>query len=266
MRFIYTRLFAVFFAFVFIVFVLVFLNSIGKLESIQKVFLYAPRPFISVAKAVGYPVKIFFYSLYHLRQIAKENTDLVLEISQLRQELVLFEQEKKENEALRKELQFVKSTNLKLIPCVALSETVIGLSDSVYINCGEETGVSEGMGVISQGYLIGKISRAGKNLSTVLLATGSNFLTDGKILTSNSQGLVKGSFGSGLVIDQLPQNDKIEKGSLVVTAGISEKIPKNILVGEVGDLVSSSNELFKKAIIVSPIDFRNLNFVFVVRP
>jgi len=50
-----------------------------------------------------------------------------------------------------------------------------------------------------------------------------------------------------------------------VSAGINSQIPKNILIGEVSDVLSTSNDLFKKAALTSPIDFNNLEFVFVVK-
>jgi cell shape-determining protein MreC len=51
----------------------------------------------------------------------------------------------------------------------------------------------------------------------------------------------------------------------VVTAGINPEIPKNILIGRVSQVLSSGNDLFKRAALVSPIDFNNLQFVFVVK-
>jgi cell shape-determining protein MreC len=46
---------------------------------------------------------------------------------------------------------------------------------------------------------------------------------------------------------------------------VNEKIPKNLAIGEVGEIITGQNELFKKATLLSPVDFGSLNFVFVVK-
>ncbi|MCL5775333.1 MAG: rod shape-determining protein MreC, partial [Patescibacteria group bacterium] len=133
------------------------------------------------------------------------------------------------------------------------------------LNCGSADGVQEGQAVISQGYLVGKITYAGKTTSNALLAVSSKFSTDARLSQTNATALAVGSFGSGLILDQLAQTQNLQKGWQVVTAGINQRIPKNLLIGEVGDMLSSGSDLFKRASVVSPIDFDNLEFVFVVK-
>jgi rod shape-determining protein MreC len=162
-------------------------------------------------------------------------------------------------------LGFVKNTPLSLSACTVLSENPFGQTDALVLNCGANDGVVMGQAVISQGYLVGKIIYAGANSSTALLVTDSNFSTDARISQTNTTALVRGSFGSGLILDQVQQTSDLQKGWLVVTAGISQQIPKNILIGQVSDILSSDNDLFKRATLLSPIDFDNLQFVFVVK-
>lgn len=47
-----------------------------------------------------------------------------------------------------------------------------------------------------------------------------------------------------------------------MTAGINAQI-QNILIGQVSDIISSVNDLSKRAAIISPVDFSNLGFVFL---
>jgi rod shape-determining protein MreC len=125
--------------------------------------------------------------------------------------------------------------------------------------------VDNGEAVISQGYLVGKIIYAGPRSSTALLITAADFSTDARVSQTDATALVAGSFGSGIILDQVRQTDDLQKGWLVVTAGVNAKIPKNILIGQVSDILSSDNDLFKRAALLSPIDFDNLQFVFVVK-
>ena len=176
-----------------------------------------------------------------------------------------FDKESRENEALRKELGFFRTAELQLTACPVLSNNEFGLSDVVYLSCGKEQGVSEGQAAVSQGYLVGKVIFAGQTVSSMLIAKSSKFLTDAKMSRSGQQGVLKGSFNSGMILDQLSQKTEVESGLLVVTAGIDPKIPKDILLGEAGQVISTGNDLFKKITVLNPVDFNNLKFVFVVK-
>jgi rod shape-determining protein MreC len=237
----------------------------GWLDPVRIAFLNAPRPVAAVAGAVTSPFKNFFSAIYQLKKISDENGELRLEVKQLQQELVGADQQTRENQALRAELGFAKNTRLNLASCTVLSENSFGQSGALVLNCGTNDGINNGEAVISQGYLIGKIIHAGSDSSTVLLITATDFSTDARVSQTNSNALVEGSFGSGIILDQVRQTDDLQKGWLVVTAGINAKIPKNILIGQVSDILSSPNDLFKRAALLSPIDFNNLQFVFVVK-
>lgn len=265
MRFIYTKAFAIFSGCVVALALFMFLQVKGLLDPIRMAILKSPTPVIYLVKAVTNPVKNFFGTIYQLKKISEENIVLQAKVIELQNNLVKEKQAEKENEALRKELGFIKSSKLPLASCSVLSENSFGLSNSLILNCGTDDGVNLGDAVISQNYLVGKISYAGKSYSTVLLSVAADFLADAKISQTGSSALVKGSFGSGLILDQVPQTSPLEKGWLVVTAGINSQIPKNILIGEVGDIISPVSDLFKRAVLVSPIDFHNLEFVFVVK-
>lgn len=264
MRFIYTKTFGVFFACLLVAFLLLFFNSIGRLIWLKKTILMAPKPVIFIIKNSTRPVVNFFSTLYRLRTISRENDQLRYKILNLQQQLADYDKTKKENESLVKELGLLRTSKHKLLPCQTLSEKVFGFSDVVAINCGSKDGVIEGQAVLSNGFLVGKIIQTEKSLSTVLLATSSKFLTDARLSKTNTPGVVNGSYNSGIFFDQLPLTASMEPGWLVVTAGINERIPKNIPIGEIGAIVSSENEFFKKSTLISPVNFGNLEFVLVV--
>lgn len=265
MRFIYTKGFLIFVSCLAALSLLVIFEAKGWVGPLKLALLKAPQPVVSVFSSVARPVKGFFSTAYRLQRLVSENARLEQKAGELSRQLVLLEQYRIENEALKRELGFAKSSGLSLAPCRTLGRNPLRLSDTVTVSCGTEQGVAEGHALISQGYLIGKVIYAGKDTSTVLLVTSSRFSTDAKLSKSGAPGIAGGSFGTGLVFDRLSQNEPVEKGMLVVTAGLSEKVPKSILIGEVGDTISGPNDLFKKTVLVSPVDFSNLDFLFAVK-
>ena len=265
MRFIYSKIFAIFFSCLILVVGLFFLQVKGYLDPVRNLFLQAPRPAIKIFKNLTLTTKSFFKTVFSLHGLVLENQQLKQKVFGLQQNLVDFEQQKKENLALRNELGFFKEAKSELVPCSILTRNALGISDSIVINCGSNQGAEEGRAIVSEGHIVGKITYVYKNTSNVLLATSSKFSADVKLIQSGLKSIIQGSYGSGLILGQLPQNEKVEKGWLVVTAGINEKIPKNYIFGEVGEILSSSTELFKKMTVISPIDFSNLDFVFIAK-
>ncbi len=264
MRFIYSKVFILFTVFLVIILIITFLQVKGFGSIVSNVFVNAPRPVTYVARGVTKPVKSFFSTIYNLKKINVENASLTNQVYKLEQQLADYNQVIRENNILKKELGFVANSKIKYVPCNVLTIDPLGLTSTIVINCGENQGVNTGLGVISQGYLIGKVVYTSKNSSTVMLITSSEFSTDARISKSGESGVVKGSFGSGITVDQLSQNDSLENGDMIVTGGINNKIPKDILIGQVSNIASSPNDLFKKATILSPINFSNLEFVFVI--
>jgi rod shape-determining protein MreC len=265
MRFIYTKAFAIFASCVVLLSLLVFLQQKGWLDPLKLALLNAPRPVIALVSDITVPTRNFFSTIYQLKKISVENGQLRSQVAVLEKELAQDQELTRENQALRNELGFAKTTQFQLASCAVLSENPFGQTDAVILNCGTNDGISSGQAVISQGYLVGKVINTGPRTSTALLITSSSFSTDATVSQTGKSSIVTGSFSSGIMLDQVQQADPLSDGWLVVTAGINPQIPKNILIGQISQILSSNSDLFKRAALTTPIDFSNLQFVFVVK-
>jgi rod shape-determining protein MreC len=265
MRFIYTKTFILFIICLVVLVAGLFFQSRGWLQPIEYGLVQAPRPLAKVARSVSSPVKNFFSTLFTLRSIVRQNTDLTAKVANLQQQVVDIDQLKAENGLLKNELGFVQGTRLHLQPCTVLNIAPPELSDALIISCGEGEGIQEGQALIFQGYVIGTVLHVGKYSSTALLITNDNSAIDAKLSKNTTEGVAKGSFGSGVVFDMVSQNADVQKGDIVVTAGINSRIAKNLVIGEIGDVLSKSNDLFKKVSIVTPVRFHNIDYVFVAK-
>ncbi len=79
-------------------------------------------------------------------------------------------------------------------------------------------------------------------------------------------GLVEGQYGLSFSMTNIPQNQDIREGDLVVTSGLEGKIPKNLLVAKVASIKSIESEIFKTAILTPILNFDNLSNVLVIIP
>jgi len=265
MRFIYTRAFAIFMGCLVAVAILVFLQIKGLTDPLKRALLAIPKPVATLVTGVTRPFVGGVKTIFTLRGIVQENVQLHTRIHNLEQRTVQYDQLIRENESLRKQLGFSQSAPRQLVPCTVLAHDPEGISNTIVISCNKDMGVKLDAAVVSEGYLIGKIIYVGNFTSTARLITHDDSSIDGKLSKTGSSGVVRGSFGSGLVMDLVSQNTGVERGELVVTAGINSLIPKNILVGEVGDVISKPNDLFKTVTVQSPISFPDLDYVFVVK-
>jgi rod shape-determining protein MreC len=264
-RFIYTKTFLAFATVLVLVALLFILQVKGWLQPIQYALIQAPRPVANTARAIAEPVRTFFTTLASLRSVVRENGELRAQVAQLQLAQVQFDKLRTDNDLLRNELKLQAQSPLVLEACTVLSIDPQELSDAMVLSCGSGQGISEGQAVLSQGYLIAKVAYVGKDTSTAILISNAQSSVDARLSKNNTEGVVKGSFGSGMVFDLVSQNAEVASGDLVVTAGINSKIPKDLLIGEVGQVLSGPNDLFKKMSVTSPLRFRATEFVFVVK-
>jgi rod shape-determining protein MreC len=265
MRFIYSKTFLVFAVVLCVIVVALIMQIKGWLQPIEYALIQAPRPISNVVRAVAEPIRTVVTTLGSLSSVVRENGQLRTQVAQLQQQQVQYDKLKSDNDLLRNELKFEAQAKLPLEPCTVLSIDPQELSDAMVLNCGKEQGIAEGQAVVSQGYLIAKVAYVGSYTSTAILISNAQSSVDAQISKNKTEGVVKGSFGSGMVLDLVSQNADVAPGDLVVTAGINSRIPKDVLIGQVGQVLSGPNDLFKKMSITAPVRPRATEFVFVIK-
>lgn len=265
MRFIYTKTFLAFASVLVLIVIGLVMQAKGWLQPIEYALLQAPRPVAAVVRGIAEPIRTVASTLGSLSSIVRENGTLRTQLAQLQQQQVQFDKFKTDNELLRNELRFKAQSDLVLESCTVLSIDPQELSDAMVLSCGKEQGIQEGQAVMSQGYLVAKIAYVGSYTSTALLISNAQSSIDAKLSKDNTEGVVKGSFGSGMVFDLVSQNADVQQNDLVVTAGINARIPKDLLIGQIGSVLSGPNDLFKKMSVTSPVRQRAVQYVFVVK-
>lgn len=248
-----------------ILILLLVLSIRGVGDRFREWAVLVPRPITVAGDFIVRPIRDFFGQLVTLRTLVSEHGVLKARVVELENEVVILQQDRQDKLRLEKELGFVQTTALATTACTVLSRDPQGLTETIIISCGEQEGVKTGQAVVSSGVLVGKIIHVTHSSATVVLLTNPQTAIDASLSRQGISGLLKGSFGSGIILDLLPPDTRVTAGELVVTAGINPIIPKNILIGQVGEVISSPNDLFKKITIQSPVNFHDLRYVFVVR-
>lgn len=207
----------------------------------------------------------FFKGLATIKKINQENSSLKEENLKLESSNAGLLEYKRQNEILRAQLNFA-STNQdkKIIPAQIIAQPAAGFMHYITLNKGKADGAKEGNLVIFGDYLVGKVDKVLENYSQVLLITNNNCLVPVILQNSRATGILKGGL-SGLSVEEIPLDIKIENGENILTRALESESIQGIMVGKVMGVVSKQSEIFQKVSVTSPIDFNKLEFVFIVQ-
>lgn len=204
-------------------------------------------------------------SILLIGQINRENVKLSRENVELSVKVSMLDEVEKENIALRKILGLPVLKDKKVLRADVAGFDPFNPADFLIVNKGKSDGVLKNMPVISEeGALVGKIESASDNSSAVLLIFSSRSSVAAISQNSRSSGVVKGTFGTSLSLDMVPQFDSIREDEILITSGIGGIFPKGIVIGKIESIEASGNEVFKKAGVKAFIESRKLENVIII--
>lgn len=233
---------------------------------IARTVLVAPRFITEPIASISTSIRRFGVGLVSIRRLYVENAELKSRIQALEQDLAKNAGVLSENETLKSMLGFVNRPPANLVACTVIGRDPEGITQALVIGCGTDKGIVVGQGVVSGGYLVGKVVLTRQNTAIVVLLTASTTFVDARVANKKVSGVIKGSYGSGLFLDYIAPTAHVEVGDLVTTAGINGAVPPDVLIGSVSEVSHESGALFDKISVSSPVDFRDVRFVHVLKP
>lgn len=205
----------------------------------------------------------FFSSIGTLKQ---ENERLFGENIRLRAENASLAFLRGENEALRGAVGLKVRERFDLLPAEVIGFGGEGQGGLVVIDHGSTEGVREGMlAVVGESVLVGVVDEVFPFSAKIVLLTNSKSAFGGVTIENGTKGIVNGERGLGLLFDLVLEKDALHQGDRIVTSGVGGGAPRGLLIGTAEDVHESSDRLFQRASIVSPIDFNSLRFVYLIK-
>lgn len=240
------------------------LSSFGALNPAKNAIFVVTKPLTVISNYTVDRFSLFFGNLFHLGAISSENQQLIKENLELQSQLALLKEVQHENEILKNEMGFLsRKGNLNLTSANIIGRSASGYLKTIVIDRGGKDSVKIGQAIISQGFLVGTITKVMESTSEAILITDNNSLVPVVLQDSRGTGLLRGGL-EGLTVEDIPLNIPIKKGEPVVTSGLGGDVPPGISVGQVDDVVSREGEIFQKVTVLSPVKIYFLEFVFVV--
>ena len=172
-----------------------------------------------------------FIFLKNTASLRKENRSLYEENLKLKKFEIISQIYESENLVLKNQLNLIplRVPNFKTVRAISAPGNVF--AHSILLNAGHLDGIERGNAVLFNGIFIGQILKVGKNSSRVLLISDVNSKIP--IVVSNNR-IPSILTGENLVLPSLqflPNNVKIDDGSIVQTSGHGGLLPAGIPIG-----------------------------------
>lgn len=254
--------------------ILMALQVTGRLASVQSVMTQITSPAqLGATGATNVVVDWidFFVGLGRLRvrnaELEELNKTLVAENFRL-------SEVERENQALRELLDFaITQPSLEMrgaqIVARVLGQDSVNFQNFILLDLGSEQGIAEGMPVVTNLGLVGRITEVNRTTSKVLLISDPTSGVNATLSSARVNGVIKGVPGGSLIMDYIPQDVVVAVGEDILTSGLTSEIgggrfPKGIPVGQVAEVIQSDEQVSQQAVVIPAIDFAKLDLVLVI--
>lgn len=202
------------------------------------------------------------------RDLLSENKQLRHELEQAYIDRTKLNSLAEENSLLKQELGFAQDQSINTVAATIIGGVSDPLSKSIIINRGRNDQLTEGLAVVTgNGIMIGKVIEVADTYSKVLLLIDNKSKVAATIQNlDRTAGLVEGQFGLNFAMTNIPQDQEIVAGDLIVTSGLEGNIPKNLPIARVVSINQTESNIFKTAVLSPLASFADLSHVLVITP
>jgi len=247
---------------------LIALDQTHRLQPAEDVASRLFTPVQTALTAKTNPLFDFWSTLGQVSQLRDDNDKLRAQVAQLESQNSELQRAQTENETMRRQLQYAQaSPQFKLLPATVLGKDLHGLDDYIEVDRGSADGLKAEMTVVSpDGYLVGRVLTLTEHRSRILIVTNPSSSVAAVVSTDNGQAedVVDGKIHGRLVMGNIPQGLKVQKGQDVLTSGLGGNFPKGIKIGQIATLDNSDVQLFQQAQVAPYCDFGRLDSVEVI--
>jgi rod shape-determining protein MreC len=260
---------ALFFVLAAVSLALLALSSTGRLAPLEGVAASAARPFLSAFNGLSRQVNNVLSTARDLGTLRGRNQQLQAQVDTLTIDNLRLQEVEVENERLRALLRFQQLNPTYDYRGGQVIAQVIGRGTSNYfsaiaLDLGAEHGIAQGMPVVTERGLVGRIHQVRPTSSTVLLITDPASGVQAMTHLSRLTGVITGQAGALPAMNFIPQDGEVSLGDYVITSGLGGAFPKNLVIGQVVEVRKRDYEMYQQATIRPTVNFDRLEFVLVI--
>ena len=219
----------------------------------------------SVQKEVG----DFFVRVFTPSEVQEENERLREAVLLQQQQFALLDETEKENARLTELLNYVETNpNLNFVTASVIGRDSNPYIDTITLNAGSRSGVTEKMAVITPHGVVGRVSEVGPNWCRVKTMCDEKMRISVMVQRTRDEGMLGGlNLENGEIVGTmlyyLPGKADIRVGDTIRTSGIGGFFPKGLYVGTVLSVNDAGRGTYD-AIVSMDIDFLHLEEALIV--
>lgn len=226
-------------------------------------------PFQKLGAAITNQIDRAFTAVGRLDTLEDENNRLREEVRTYREQLVEYDDYKRENE-FYKEFLGIKEQNSDYIfqPATVTARDAADAGSSFSIDAGSRDGIALHDPVITADGLVGYISEVGSTMSTVITVTDPKLRVGALVSRTRESGVVGGD--ASLMADgtcslsYLTSSSAVTIGDYVVTSGAGGVFPKGLIIGTVTEVKKEQSNVSLYAVVQPVVDVQTLTQVMVI--
>ncbi|MCS7039047.1 MAG: rod shape-determining protein MreC [Caldilineales bacterium] len=250
-------------------FVLMVLDATGALTPVESIFQTALRPVSVALTEARLAVSGLTQTARDLQTLRQRNRELEALVERLTVENLQLSEMATENATLRAFFRFAQANPAFDLRGGQVIARALGVGASPYvqvvsIDLGSRHGLRQGMPVVTDRGLVGRVTQVFAVSAEVLLLTDPTSAVNVMTQASRAPGMLRGRVGQLPIMDFIPMTAEIAIGEIVMTSGLGGGFPKGIIVGQVVEVLRNDNQAFQQAVVQPTVDFDRLELVLVM--
>jgi len=195
--------------------------------------------------------------------LRNENRDLQAQSIELAAEVAKLRRSEAENMELRRMLGIASRKDWKLVPAEVVGKTTSFQRNMLTINLGAKDSIAEGMAVITDAGLVGRVYATSQNFSLVQMFFNTDFRVASKIARTRIEGIISWAGGPVLYME-VPKALDVQLGDLVVSSEYSSFFPSDVPIGTVDSMRSVPNSLMRALYVRPSVNLFRVEHVYVI--
>ena len=200
-----------------------------------------------------------------LATLRAENLRLEAEVARLERELIAVREQAAEAEVLAGLLGYARTRpESRYVAARVIGQDISPFIRSVWIDRGSDGGLQQGMPVVTERGLVGRVAEVYSTIARIQLITDPQSSVNVRLQTSRADGALQAQLNGELWVEAIDQSASVTPGELVLTSGLGGAFPSDIPVGQILTVRKRDYELFQQAVLQPSADLENLLVVLVI--
>ena len=158
------------------------------------------------------------------------------------------------------------ASNFEVVPAKVVNKTYQRSANFLTLALGTNEGVKQGMGVVGEQGVVGRVKSVSKNFTTVVSILNPKVMISSQVKRTGTLCRVQWETNDPLMINvkDIPRHIPIFEGDTIETSSYNGVFPPGVLVGVIESLELTQESPFYNATARLSVDFSSLNYAHVI--